>query len=58
MPQTPTGCAGRTCAVRTIEAQGVETASGTMQACSNGSSSGMGTTVPAVASAYSAQPPS
>jgi hypothetical protein len=41
-----------------IEAHGVGTASGTMQACSSGIPSGTGTSVPTVASAYSAQPPS
>ena len=58
MPQTPTGCAGRTAAVAVIAAHGVETASGTMHACSSGRSSGTATRVSARATAYCAQPPS
>jgi hypothetical protein len=57
-PQTPAASAGRTCAVAVIAAHEVETASGMMAACSNGRSSGMATSVVAVASVYSAQPPS
>ena len=50
--------AGRTPAVAVTAAQGVETASGTMQACSSGRSSGTATRVSARATAYCAHPPS